>query len=389
MHLPHTTLRRLLAVLAGLNRKTTLPRLHHLYFTPVGPHLVLNACDLDFHLHWPLPTASFDTLERPASCPIDWFIKIAKSVRKDGHLELRLTQDGHSLCAYPSTGPSARSPERSLPIAEMPGFSTAGFTRGGWLSHATLEHIIAAKDFISEDQTRYVLNGSLITSTGHCVATDGRRLIHRATTGTVLPQDIILPPQYFAPLAELATGELSEGLADGGGKKIIPGTRLAVWLPTNGADKMLVQSGSLLLTVKLIEGNFPNWKQVVPGGSAVLVDLDPAFLDTLRTTLSRSPNRSNTTVTFDIDSDRTTRASIYTYSKGAAESTQLLDPHFPVGKHVSGPPQPFRIAFNANYLLPALQTTGHRLRLIDDKSPGLTGDPLTGEAVLMPMRVNA
>lgn len=387
MHLPHTTLRRLLAVLASIRHsKSSLNCLHHLYFTPVGPHLVLNASDLDFHLHWPLPTASFDSLKRPASCPIDWFVKIAKSVRKDGHLVLSLSDDGHTLCAYPSTGPSARSPERSLPIADMPGFSTAGFTRGGWLSHATLEHIIAAKDFISEDQTRYVLNGSLITSTGHCVATDGRRLIHRATAGTVLPQDIILPPQYFAPLAELATGELSEGLADGGGKKIIPGTRIPVWLPANGADKMLVQSGSLLLTLKLIDGNFPNWRQVIPGGSNALVDLDPAFLDTLRTTLSRSPDRKNTQVTFQLERDGITRASIHAGTK--EERIELVDPDFPVGKHRSGVADPIRICFNANILLPALQTTAPRLHLIDEISPGRTGDPLTGEAVLMPMRVN-
>lgn len=385
MHLPHTTLRRLLAVLASIRHsKSSLNCLHHLYFTPVGPHLVLNASDLDFHLHWPLPIASFDSLKRPASCPIDWFVKIAKSVRKDGHLELRLSDDGHTLCAYPSTGPSARSPELSLPIADMPGFSTEGFTRGGWLSHPTLEHIIAAKDFISQDQTRYVLNGSLITSTGHCVATDGRRLIHRATAGTVLPEDIILPPQYFAPLLELSDGELTE---NGCGRQFGPGDagrRLAVWLPANGADKMLVQSGSLLLTLKLIDGNFPNWRQVIPGGSNALVDLDPAFLDTLKTTLSRSPDRKNTQVTFQLDSDGITRANISTSS-----GIQLVDAHFPAGKHRSGVADPIRICFNANILLPALQTTAPRLHLIDEISPGRTGDPLTGEAVLMPMRVNA
>jgi DNA polymerase III sliding clamp (beta) subunit (PCNA family) len=398
MHLPHTTLRRLSALLSALNRKPGLAILSHVYFTPVGSHTVLQASDLDLEFHWPLPTAHFNTLPKPASCPIGWFLKIAKAVRKDGHLELRLTDDGRTLCAYPSTGPSARSPEPSFPIADMPAFSTEGFTRGGWLSHDTLKHMTAAKDFLSTDETRYVITGSLITTTGHCVATDGRRLIHRATPGTLLPEDIILSAKYFAPLLEISDGELTEdGIGrfwDGQGG----GTRLAVYLngghyPETGAtfatDKMLVRSGTCLITTKMIMGNFPNWRQVVPTGFNAMADLDVAALETLRTAFSRSPARGDTLVTLHLDPDGILRADITASVKGQGTIELLPERRFPAGKHVIAMTQRhFSLSFNAHFFLTALDATGTRLRFVGDCDPILTGDPLTGEAVLMPMRTN-
>jgi DNA polymerase III sliding clamp (beta) subunit (PCNA family) len=394
MKLPHTLLRRLTAILACLNRKPSLSILGHLYFTPVGPNILITASDLDLHLHWPLPTVTFGSLDQPASCPLDWFLKLAKAVRKDGHLELRLTEDGRTLCAYPSTGPSARSPERSLPIADMPLFSTAGFTRGGWLSHETLQHLTAAKDFISTDETRYVLQGSFISATGHCVATDGRRLCHRATAGTRLPDDIIVPAKWFPALLELSDGLLSENGSGRFWKGEVGGTRLPIWLNgghnpetdvTHATDWMLVQSGDCLLNCHLIDGNFPNWRQVIPSSFNAMADLNADFLDTLRTTLARSPKRKETRVTFHLDPDSHLRADIYTSS--GQTRTDLVDAHFLAGKHVIDlRQQHFSIAFDANLLLSALTTTGPRLRFTDDISPILIGDPVQGEAVLMPMR---
>lgn len=384
MKLPHTLLRRLAALLSSLSYKSSLACCAHVYFTPAGQHIVISASDLEFQIHWPLAQAVFGTLDRPASCPLHWFIKIAKAVRKDGHLELRLTSDGHTLCAYPSTGPSARSPERSLPIADMPPFVTTGFTRGGWLSLATLQHIVTAKDFISTDETRYVLMGAFISATGHCVATDGRRLCHRATPGTVLPQDIILPVQRFAPLLELAGGLLT---ADGRALQPATHERLAVWLPANDADKMLVQAQDCLAMVKLIDGNYPNWRQVIPREFSTLVDLDEGLPQILRAALQRSPNRKDTRLTLTITEDGITRASLWALD--GVQRIDLVDPDFVAGRHVISMTQPFfSIHFNVNLILPALETTSLRLRLTDEISPGLTGDPAHGETVLMPLRSN-
>ena len=390
MHLPHTTLRRLTALLSAQNRKPGLGMLTHVYFTPVGSHIVLQASDFDLELHWPLPAAHFNTLPKPASCPIGWFLKIAKAVRKDGHLELRLSDDGRTLCAYPSTGPSARSPEPSFPIADMPAFSTGGFTRGGWLSHDTLKHVTAAKDFLSTDETRYVISGSLITTTGHCVATDGRRLIHRATPGTLLPEDIILAPKYFAPLLEISDGELTEnGKGTSVAAGIRDGQRLAVYFPAEHTDKMLVRSGTCLLTAKMIMGNYPNWRQVVPSGFNAMADLDVAALETLRTAFSRSPARGNTLVTLHLDPDGILRADITATVKGQGTIELLPERRFPAGKHVIAMTQRhFSLSFNAHFFLTAINATGTRLRFVGDRDPILTGDPLTGEAVLMPMRSN-
>src|SRR6202051_1099467 len=105
---------------------------------------------------------------------------------------------------------------------------------------------------ISTDETRYVLNGVLFSFKENkltLVATDGRRLALVDLEGE-FPRsqeaDIIRPTK--------AVTELSRLLGDEGD------VRLSV-----GENQVSFQINDTLLASKLIEGNYPNYRQVIPG----------------------------------------------------------------------------------------------------------------------------
>jgi DNA polymerase III sliding clamp (beta) subunit (PCNA family) len=385
MTLSHPQLRLLISLLNALTTKsgkTSLACLGHVFFTPTTGHTIISATDLDLQLDWPVPLHGSDSpLSQQTSSPIDWFLKMAAAVRPGGHLELRHT--GQHLCALPSTSPSARSPEPFLPIQDAPAFTTTDFTHGGWLSHPTLEKAVAAMPFISTDETRHVLQGILITTTGHLVATDGRKLAHAPTRGTQLPRDIILPTRMIKAFEALANGTVTAS----GINHEPEHRRMQCWLSSseNVAQQLLAYHSGCYLRARLIEGSFPNWQQVLPQSFTTLIDISPEFLAILKVTLSRASNKKLTQVTFDLQPNGSVTASIH--ESGGSSRTELIDP-CAAGTHSISANQPlFTCCWNAPYLLACLQFSGLRLYAIDSISPFRSGDPAAAQTVLMPMRV--
>ena len=385
MHLHRAQLQLLISLLGCFNRKTSLHCLSHLYFTPMGDRIALTATDLELAFHWPLPGGSESQslpLSKPASCPIAWFLQQAKAVKPQDHLELRLDDHGH-LCAYPSRGPSARSPERSLPVKDAPAFTTSGFTRGGWIHHRTLDQALLSLPFASTDETRYVLNGVFISETGHTVATDGRRLAHGPSTipeahgATLLPTDFILPTRFVPALEALARGTVNRnGISFGPTHE-----RMPVWFNAHGT-RLLAEHSGLYLTVALHDGNYPNWRQVVPTDFNVLLTLSESFVEQFQT-LCRG-QWGNTTLIFTLHDGNAVEARLRTTDKHVPLHPEPLD----AGTHVRQPgTEPFQVAYNALFLKHCLDFSGRVLHLRDEISPALGGDPTSRQTVLMPMRV--
>lgn len=104
---------------------------------------------------------------------------------------------------------------------------------------------------VSDDETRYFMNGVFLENTDGklaMVATDGRRLSYIShATGVSIPEfnGVIVPPKILNLIRKLASGE---------------GTvQLAV------AEKnVFVQFDSQRVSSALIEGQFPNYRRVIP-----------------------------------------------------------------------------------------------------------------------------
>lgn len=131
----------------------------------------------------------------------------------------------------------------------------------------------------SDDETRYVLNGIYITPEGVVVATDGKRLAKTEVSAESLPLaemgGCIIPTPALPSLCDLLTrgSEWSFLITDRG---------LSLWC------------GAECFRSKVIEGSYPNWRQVIPNydGRNPRVTVDRAALvkglDWVRTVMSKT-----------------------------------------------------------------------------------------------------
>ena len=219
---------------------------------------------------------------------------------------------------------------------------------------------------ISTDETRYVLNGiycSFKDGMMTLVATDGRRLA-MVDNELEFPESqettIIIPTK--------AVNELQRLLADSGELKIrVTDSQVAFEL--NG----------YLLTSKLIEGNYPNFRQVIPGEAKhrVTVDRDTLREIVHRVSLLTSDKSSSIKLVFDADN-----IEVMANSPDVGEAQESLPVQY------DGPKM--SIAFNPDFLMAPLRnldTDEIHIDLIDEMSPGVLKINEPFLYVLMPMRV--
>lgn len=224
---------------------------------------------------------------------------------------------------------------------------------------------------ISTDETRYVLNGiytSFKEGKMTLVATDGRRL-GMVDTELEFPEsnesDVIVPSK--------AIQELQRLIDDGGAKVEMKLTD----------SQISFAVGENLLVSKLIEGNYPNYRQVIPSEPEEKVVLDrEALLTTVRRVSLLSSEKSNSVRLVFTENQLEVTAN----SPDVGEARETLEIPYS-GKDL-------QIAFNPEFLmapLRALETESIRFDLIDEMSPGVIRVPDDAGGflyVLMPMRVS-
>lgn len=220
---------------------------------------------------------------------------------------------------------------------------------------------------ISVDETRYVLNGILFSFTENkltMVATDGRRL-------ALFDSDIEFPKSqerdFIVPTK--AVNELGRILGDEGEVHIAVGEKLAVFR-VPGAE----------LVTKLVEGSYPNYRQVIPGEVKERVTLErEAFLNSVRRVSLLSTDRTSPVkLAFTRDN---LDISVNTPQIGEARESVA----------VSYRGRDLTIAFNPEFLMDPLRNLTDdevHLELIDDMSPGVLKINTPFLYVLMPMRVS-
>ena len=219
---------------------------------------------------------------------------------------------------------------------------------------------------ISSDETRYVLNG--IFASFHdgkmtLVATDGRRL-------AMVDSDLEFPASHETDviIPTKAVQELQRLLGDSG--------EVIVKLTDNQVSFTI---GDSLLASKLIEGNYPNYRQVIPGDALERVVISrEALLETVRRVSLLASDKSNSVKLVFSENQIEVTAN----SPDVGEAQESMDVIYQ-GK-------PMQIAFNPEFLqapLRALETTDVYLDLIDEMSPGVLRIEGTFLYVLMPMRV--
>src|SRR6476661_3506911 len=221
---------------------------------------------------------------------------------------------------------------------------------------------------ISTDETRYVLNGVLFSFKDNkltLVATDGRRLA-MVDIDLEFPRshegDIIVPTKAVTELHRLLTDEGD--------------LRVSV-----GSGQIAFDLEKALLVSKLIEGNYPNYKQVIPGEAKERVKLErEMFLNSLRrVSLLASDKSHSVKLNF---SKNNLDITANTPEVGEAKES-LAVPY--KGRELS-------IAFNPEFLMAPLRALTEDevfLDLIDEMSPGVVKIQTPFLYVIMPMRISS
>ena len=238
-----------------------------------------------------------------------------------------------------------------------------------------LEMIEKTQFAISTDETRHNLNGVYFEGgqdTAKMVATDGHRLslCERPVAGNFgLKKGVIVPRKGLFELRRLL-GEEGTGACELG------------FTETSG----VFRRGELTMVMRLIDGIFPDYMQVIPKEADRTVTVDrPRLLETLKRMSLLSSDRSTNAVKFELLTD---------ILRVSSQNPDLGDAKEEIPVTYGG--QPMQIGFNARYLMDVLSVVDSaqmNVELCDELSPGVlkpTGDAGVGTrytAVIMPMRI--
>ena len=218
----------------------------------------------------------------------------------------------------------------------------------------------------STDANRPLLNGVLLSFKGgklSVVATDSRRLAlveHEVEFPADAGMDLIVPLK--------TVDELIRTLGDAGAMKILA-------MP----KQVAFEFDGVLIISKLVEGNYPNFRQVIPQatGERVAMEREALLTAVRRTSQLVSDSVSGVKLTFTQN-----RLEILAQAAEIGEGRETMAVKY------GGPD--IGISFNPAFVmdpLKVLTTDEVFLDLLDDTSPGVMRSTISFVYVLMPIRV--
>lgn len=228
-----------------VSSKVTLPILSNILLEVRGAKLRLNTTDLDIGISCEIPV---DIIEEGAiTIPAKRFGDIVRelpsgditiSVKKNNQVDIEGKQ-----CRFKLGG---------LPKDEFPKFPEFKDKEAILIEQSTFKEMLRLTSFaVSHEESRYVLNGILIEISDNIiriVATDGRRL---AKIEKKLPAVLKKEVAVIVPIK--AVQEISRNLQEEG--------TLSLMI---GANQVLFDINGVLIATRIIEGEFPNYNQVIP-----------------------------------------------------------------------------------------------------------------------------
>ena len=350
-----------------VERRNTVPILSNVLVQASDGGLRLTATDLDMEV---VETAHGANIaeEGAATAPAHLLHDIVRKL-PDG-AELRLEQPDEGRLAI-ITGRS-RFMLPALPPQDFPDMTAGEMTHEFSIPPQDLKFLIERTRFaISTEETRYYLNGIYFHHVEEdnllrAVATDGHRLARaevEAPAGCEGMPGIIVPRKTVLELVKLidaADGDIGVSMSEA---------------------KIRFSIDGVVLTSKLIDGNFPDYERVIPTANDKRLEVDTRLFAQAVDRVSTVSSEKGRAVKLAMADDRLV-LSVNNPEAGSAEEELACS--------FSG--EPVEIGFNARYLL---DITGQfegdtTLFLLNDGgSPAIMRDAGGENAiyVLMPMRV--
>src|SRR5579885_1645626 len=238
-----------------VEKRNTVPILSNILLEAKSDGVDILATDLEIGMRGLYKA----TVEEPGSVTVSArkVYEILKELR-DGEIELTVSENKWTtIRAGKSQFKIVGLPSSEYP--QMPAIDRESLTP---LAGAGLIDLIRKTLFaVGDNDARYILNGLLIMllasekkATLRLVGTDGHRLaVAEQDISASMPKDA--PKEMKAIIPKKAAHEIRRLLEEGGdGEPLIGFTK----------NLMIFRKSGLLLTSRLMEGNYPNYQQVLP-----------------------------------------------------------------------------------------------------------------------------
>lgn len=354
------------AVQNVVSTRTTLPILSNVLLRAEGDKLELTATDLDVTIACSVEAK----VKKPGASTVP-VKKLFGIVKELGNSEIDFEVDDKNICSIRSGASFYKI--NGLSADEFPPMPKFKEDKKVVLPQETVKGMMKKTSFaISTDESRYVLNGIFISLKDHkmtMVATDGRRL---ALVDEEVDVSENSQGEFIVPAK--AVNELNRLLVDKG--------EVEVRYTENQASFTLKdeKNGSVLIITKLIEGNYPNYRQVIPSEVKERISLvREEFLHALRRAEIMTSDKSNSVkLTFGKNN-----LAITANSPEVGEARESIAINYK-GKEMA-------IAFNPKYMIDPLNALANDevfLELIDELSPGVLKIQGPFLYVVMPMRLS-
>ena len=364
-------LRALQRVQGVVERRNTMPILSHVLIDAKGAGATVFATDLEIGLkgHYEASVAEPGQLTVSAR-------KLYEIVRAVSAEEIKFTSTDPKSVRVEAG--SSRFQVMTLSPGEFPSLPVGdGATEIGIDGVAMGELIRKTVFAVGENDARYVLNGTLLTTSTsgnktvlRLVGTDGHRLAMAerpisapknkaaAELSAIIPKKALLEIRRL--LDEQSSGTLTIGLSK---------------------SQCTVQCDGLTLVARLMEGTYPNYQQVIPKGSVKPMLANRAALESALQRVSLLAREKTNAIKWELGQGKLLLT---------ASNPDQGEAHDELAVNYAG--EKITTGFNARYLIEALavaDTEEVSIELKDGLSPCVIRekDGTDGLCVIMPMRI--
>ena len=236
------------------------------------------------------------------------------------------------------------------------------------LKQGTFKDILQKTSYAaSTDESRAILNGSLMAFRDNkltTVCTDGRRL-------ALVEQEIEMPEDAEVDIVvpTKTVNELIKTLGDDGDASI-----------KTSATQVAFEFGNIFIISKLIDGTYPNYRQVIPSQCEERIAIDREMLQSAVRRVSLMLDDQAASVKVQITENR---MELLTSSPEVGESRESVPVKYSV--------KDITIEFNPGFLMAPLKHLDNDeifLELSDELSPGVIKTNVPFLYVIMPIRVS-
>lgn len=238
-----------------VSSKATLPILSNILLETTIDKLKINATDLDIGISCELDVEIIE--QGGITIPAKRFSDIIKEL-PSGDITIHVKKNNQ----IDIIGNNCRFKLSGLPKEEFPKFPEFKQKEAIQINQKTLKEMLRLTAFaVSHEESRYILNGVLmeIADDNICiVATDGRRLakINKKLNNAIKNEiSVIIPIK--------AVGEISRNLKEDGIISFVI-----------GVNQVLFDVEGVLIATRIIEGEFPNYNQVIPKPSSNIMKVN-------------------------------------------------------------------------------------------------------------------